>query len=121
MERRFLTRVLVNGIAIFIVANYISSGFAVSGVGGALAAALILGIINAIIRPILLFLTLPINLLTVGLFTFVINGLMLQLTAMVVKGVSVSGFWSAVWASILISIVSMFINSLIMPQHRKRY
>ncbi len=121
MEKRFVMRVLVNAVAIFIVANYISRGLSVDGVGAALAAALILGIVNAVIRPILLFLTLPINLLTIGLFTLIINGLMLQLTDRIVKGISVSGFWSAVWASILISVVSMFINSLIMPQHRRRY
>jgi putative membrane protein len=121
MEKRFATRVLVNAVAIFIVANYISRGLSVDGVGAAIAAALILGLVNAFIRPILLLLTLPINLLSIGLFTLVINGMMLQLTDKIVKGISVSGFWSAIWASILISIISMFINSLIMPQHRNRY
>jgi putative membrane protein len=121
MERKFVLRVLVNAVAIYFVANYLSGSLSVTGLGSALAAALILGIANAIIRPILLFFTLPINLLTIGLFTFVINGLMLQLTDLFVSGMSVSGFWGAVWASILISIVSLFINSLVMPHNGRRY
>ena len=121
MRRNFVVRVLANAVAIFLVANYLPAGLTISGIGAALVAALVLGIANAIIRPVLLFFTLPINLLTLGLFTLVINGLMLQLTDLLVRGLSVSGFWSAVWASILISIVSMFINSLIMPQDRGRY
>jgi len=121
MERKFVLRVLVNAVAIYFVANYLSRGLSVTGLGSALAAALILGIANAIIRPVLLFFTLPINLLTIGLFTFVINGLMLQLTDLFVSGMNVSGFWSAVWASILISIVSLFINSLVMPHNGRRH
>lgn len=121
MRRNFVVRVLANAVAIFLVANYLSAGLSITGIGAALVGALILGIANAVIRPVLLFFTLPINLLSLGLFTFVINGLMLQLTDLLVRGLSVSGFWSAVWASILISIVSMFINSLIMPQNRRRY
>ncbi len=121
MERKFVLRVLVNAVAIYFVANYLSRGLSVTGLGSALAAALILGIANAIIRPVLLFFTLPINLLTIGLFTFVINGLMLQLTDLFVSGMNVSGFWSAVWASILISIVSLFINSLVMPHKGRRH
>ncbi len=74
--------------------------------------ALILGILNAIVRPVLLFLTFPINLVTLGLFTFVINALMLWLAASFVAGVSVAGFWWAFLAALLISVMGALVGDL---------
>jgi putative membrane protein len=75
-----------------------------------LVAAFLLGIVNTILRPILVFITFPITLLTLGLFLLVINGLMLWLVSVLVRGFHVSGFWSAVLGSILISIVSWILS-----------
>jgi putative membrane protein len=76
-------------------------------------AALLLGILNALIRPILIILTLPINILTLGLFTFIINGVMLWFVSFIIKGFLIQGFWAAVIGALIISIVSWLINWLI--------
>lgn len=110
--RGILIRWLVNAGALLLV-SYVVRGIEVEGIFPALAAAAALGIINAIIRPILLILTLPINILTLGLFTFVINGATLALTAKVVEGFSVGGFWSAVVGALLLSIISGAVSLLI--------
>lgn len=81
-----------------------------TGLVPALLAAFILGIVNALIRPILIILSLPIQLLTLGLFTFIINGFMLWIVSRVVHGFYISGFWPAVLASILLSIGSSIIS-----------
>lgn len=78
----------------------------------ALWAALVIGIINVFIRPILMIITVPINIITLGLFTFILNALLLMLVAHVVSGFIIDGFFSALIGSILISIVSVFINRL---------
>lgn len=83
------------------------------GVTSLFFAAVVLGIFNAILRPLVLVITLPINLLTLGLFTWVINGLMLKLTSDVVRGFSVSGFWSAVIGALLLSAISFALNLFI--------
>lgn len=112
MFRGILIRWLVNAGSLLLI-SYAIDGIAVDGVGPALIAAAVLGIINAVIRPILLILTLPINLLTLGLFTFIINGALLALTAKVVRGFSVSGFWSAVLGALLLSIISGILSFFI--------
>lgn len=102
---RLLVRWLINAGAILLVA-WILDGIEVRGPVAALLAAAVLGIVNAVIRPVVLFLTLPIGCLTLGLFTFVVNALMLWLTAAVVDGFEVHGFLSALIGSLLISLVS---------------
>ncbi|PZN10168.1 MAG: hypothetical protein DIU69_07535 [Bacillota bacterium] len=102
---RLLVRWLINAGAILLVA-WIVDGIEVRGPVAALLAAAVLGIVNAVIRPVVLFLTLPIGCLTLGLFTFVVNALMLWLTAAVVDGFEVHGFLSALIGSLLISLVS---------------
>jgi putative membrane protein len=82
----------------------------VDGFLAALVAAFLLGIVNTILRPILVLLTLPLTVLTLGLFLLVINGLMLWLVAALIKGFYVNGFWGAVLGSILISIVSWLLS-----------
>jgi putative membrane protein len=96
-----------------IVAAYLLDGIRVTGFFSAFFAAAILGILNAFFRPILLILTLPINILSLGLFTFVINALMLMMASGVISGFVVSGFGSALLGSLLISIVSWGLNAFI--------
>ncbi len=112
MFRGILIRWLVNAGGLLLI-SYAIEGIEVGGIVPALIAAAVLGIINAIIRPILLILTLPINLLTLGLFTFILNGAMLALTAQVVRGFSVSGFWSAVLGALLLSLISGILSFFI--------
>ncbi len=115
----FIARLLMNMAAILLIAYFLPSLIWVDGLWSALVAALLLGIVNAILRPILVFLTLPLTLLTLGLFLLVINGLMLWLVAALVKGFHVNGFWGAVFGSILISIVS-WVLSRILPSRKSR-
>ena len=110
--RGLMIRWLVLTIAI-ICASYLLDGIQVSGFFSAFFAAAILGLLNAFFRPILFLLTLPLNLLTLGLFTFVINAVLLKMSTGVVPGFEVSGFWTAVFGSLLISIVSWILNSFI--------
>ena len=90
----WIVRWILNGIALLLTASLIS-GIELSGFFAALFAAFILGIVNAIIRPVILLLTLPINIITLGVFTIVVNGFMLKITSTVVNGFTVTGFWSA--------------------------
>jgi len=96
-----------------IVTSYLLDGIYVSGFISAFFAAAILSMLNAFFRPILLILTLPINVLSLGFFTFVINALMLMMVSGVIPGFNVSGFWSAVFGSLLISVVSWGLTSFI--------
>ena len=105
----FLIRLVVNAIALICVA-YVVQGIHVSGLGGALIAALILGIVNAILRPILLLLSLPLEVLTLGLFTLVINALLFWLVGALHVGLTVDGFWPAFWGAIVMSIVSWLLS-----------
>jgi len=106
-----LLRWLLSAVAIIITAKIIP-GISVTGLWASLWIALILGFINAVIRPILVLITLPINILTLGLFTLVINGLMVLLASNIVKGFGVSGFWSAVLFSVFLSLVSFILNKI---------
>jgi putative membrane protein len=115
-----LVRWLVLTAAI-IVASYVLDGIQVKGFFGAFFAAAILGVLNAFFRPILIILTLPINILTLGLFTFIINALLLKMASGVIAGFDVRGFWAAVFGSIIISVVSWALNSFISPKGRVEY
>lgn len=106
----FIVRFIINMVAILIIAYLFPKVIWVDGFWAALVAAFLLGIVNAILRPILVFFTLPLTLFTLGLFLLVINGLMLWLVAALVKGFHVNGFWGAVFGSILISIVSWILS-----------
>ena len=99
-------------------ASYLMDGIEVRGFFSALGAAAILGVLNAFFRPILIILTLPINILSLGLFTFVINALLLKMVSGVIDGFSVHGFWSAVFGSLVISLVSWFLSSFINARGR---
>jgi len=104
-----------------IVTAYLVGGIQVSGFWSALFAAAVLGILNAFFRPIILILTLPINILTMGLFTFVINAVLLKMASGVISGFNVEGFWPAVFGSLLISVVSWLINGFISDRGSVEY
>jgi putative membrane protein len=106
----FIARVLINMVAILIIAYIFPSIMRVDGFMGALVAAFILGIVNAVIRPILILLTLPLTVFTFGFFLLIINGLMLGLVSYFVPGFYVSGLGGAIIGSILISIVSWILS-----------
>ena len=106
----FIARVLINMVAILIIAYIFPSIMHVDGFMGALAAAFILGIVNAVVRPILILLTLPLTVFTFGFFLLIINGLMLGLASYFVPGFYVSGLGGAIIGSILISIVSWILS-----------
>jgi len=107
--------------AAIIVASYVLDGIQVKGFLSAFFAAAILGILNAFFRPILIIVTLPINILTLGIFTFIINALLLKMASGVISGFDVRGFWAAVFGSIIISVVSWALNSFISPKGRVEY
>ena len=104
--------------AAILLASYVLDGIYISGFLSALGAAAILGILNAFFRPIALILTLPINVLTLGLFTFVINAIMLKMASGVIGGFEVRGFWTAVFGALIISLVSWAANTFIADSGR---
>lgn len=104
-----LLNVLINTIAVF-VAGYILPGIKVESFGAALVAAIVLGILNSIVKPVLLFLTLPLNILTLGLFTFVINALMVILASNIVPGFTVDSFWWALLFSLVLSLLNVYLH-----------
>ncbi len=100
---------LVNALAI-LAASYLLPGVHIAGFTSALVVAVVLGIINAVVKPILLILTLPINILTLGLFTLVINALLIMFTANLVPGFTVDGFLWALIFSIVLSLINSFLH-----------
>ncbi len=110
--RGLLLRWVINAGGLLLV-SALFDGIHVAGVGWAFIAAVFLGIFNALIRPLVFVLTLPINVLTLGLFTLVINGLMLWLTGQLLAGFSVEGFWTSVGGGLVMGLISMAASSLI--------
>jgi putative membrane protein len=108
----FLIRLIVNALALLVVA-YFLPGVHVTGITGALIAAFVLGIVNAILRPILVILTLPIQIVTLGLFTLVINGVLFYWVGHMGIGLIVDGFWPAFWGAIVLAVVSWILSSLL--------
>ncbi len=107
-----LLRLLLNGLSLMLVA-WLYSGVQVTGIFAALMAALLLGLVNAIIRPVLVLLTLPVTLLTLGLFIFVINALLFWFVAEIIKGFTVNGFMAALIGSLMYSVISLLISWLV--------
>ncbi len=118
--RGIIVRWLILTVAIMF-ASYIFDSIRVKGFFSAFFAAGILGILNAFFRPVLIILTLPINILSLGLFTFVINAILLKMASGVISGFEVYGFWSALFGSLVISVVSFFLNSFINGRGRVEY
>lgn len=107
-----ILRVIILTAGVFLAA-YLVPGVNVSGYGPAIKAAILLGILNIFIKPALLIFTLPINLLTLGLFTLVINGLLLWFVGSVITGFSVAGFFTAILGAVVISLLSILLNRFI--------
>lgn len=105
-----LLRWAINAGALMLIPLLMTS-IRVEGFYSALVAALALGLVNALLRPLLILLTLPINILTLGLFTLVLNALLFWFAASFVKGFYVAGFWSAFWGALLYSLISGLISS----------
>ena len=112
MILRLLIVWLVNTAALALVA-YLLPGVSIASAGAALVAALVLGLVNTVIRPILILLTLPATILTLGLFIFVINGLLFWAVGSLVPGFHVGGFWPAVFGAIVFSVISWILSALI--------
>lgn len=110
--RGLLVRWIVQALALALTA-YVFEGIAILNVWALFVASFLIGILNAFVRPILVFLTLPLTIVTLGLFILVINALLFWLAASVVSGFQVSGFWSAMGGTIVMSIVSFFLNLMI--------
>ena len=106
---------LINAVALLAV-PYLLHSVQIDSFGAALIAALVLGLVNTLVRPVLVVLTLPVTLLSLGLFIFIINGLMFWAVAHLVSGFHVAGFWSAVGGALLYSIVSWALSTLLLKK-----
>ena len=93
-------------------------GFQLTGFGPALVAAIVLALVNTVVRPILFVLTLPFTIVTLGLFIFVVNAICLALVAWLVPGFTISGFWAALFGAIVISLVSWLMHAIIADDRR---
>ena len=111
----FWARLLVTSVGLLIASGLVS-GIDFTGFVPLFFAALVLGCVNAIVRPIVIFLTIPFTLVTLGFFLFVVNAAMLCLTAFIVPGFFVAGFWSALFGSISVSVTGMFASWYIGPK-----
>jgi putative membrane protein len=112
---RLLAVWVINALALLLVA-YLLTGIHVNGFGSALIAALVLGLVNTLIRPILVILTLPVTLLTLGLFIFVINALLFLFVGNLLAGFQVASFGAALLGSILYSVISWLLSSLLLRE-----
>jgi putative membrane protein len=110
---RLLLVWLVNTVALVAVA-YLMPSVTVTSFGAALIASAVLGLVNTVIRPILVLLTLPVTVLTLGLFIFVINGLLFWMVASFLEGFEVAGFWSGVLGAIVYSLISWLLSALVL-------
>jgi len=109
----FVVRMGANAIAILLIAYLLPQVMYAEGALAALGAAFVLGLVNAVIRPIFILLTLPVTVLTLGIFLLVINGMLLLLVAGIVPGFHVNGFFGAVAGSVLISVISGVLTRVI--------
>jgi len=111
---RLLLVWLVNTVSLIAVA-YLMPSISVASFWTALIAALVLGLVNAVIRPILVILTLPATILTLGLFIFVINGLLFWFVGSFIEGFTVAGFWAGFFGAIVYSLISWLLSALLLP------
>jgi putative membrane protein len=112
--RGFLIRAAVVALGLWL-ASQIVPGVEIRSTGALIAAALLLGVVNAVVRPILVILTFPITLLTLGLFLLIINGLMVELVAHFLKGFEVDGLWPAILTSLVVSLTSWVMSCFVGP------
>lgn len=113
---RILISIIINTIAVLLTA-YILPGIHIATFWTALLVAIVLGIVNAILRPIIFILTLPINILTLGLFSFVIMGLLVYLVSAIVPGFKVDNFWWAILFAIIVALINWILNAFL-PKRR---
>jgi putative membrane protein len=113
----FILRIIVYTLALLLAAHVVP-GIRLAGLASALVAGLLLGLVNAIVRPVLVVLTFPITLLTLGLFLLVLNAFCLWLVSVFVSGFHVDGFWPAFWGALLVSVVSWLLTALISDRGR---
>jgi putative membrane protein len=113
----FLIRLCLNALALLLVSAVVP-GIDVQGILPALAAAFFLGLVNAVLRPLIVLLTLPLIIVTLGLFIPLINAALLKLVSLMIGGFDVHGFWSAVLAALLLSIVSGILNLFVSDRGR---
>jgi putative membrane protein len=114
---RFLLRVVLNTVAVLLAARIVP-GISVASPAAAILTGLVLGVVNATIKPVLIVLTLPFTLLTLGLFIFLVNAVCLALVAWLVPGFGVHGFWAALFGSIFISLASWVLSALVVDRRR---
>jgi putative membrane protein len=112
---RLIAHWLINAAALFVL-PYVMSSIQVKDFVTALVVALVLGLVNAVIRPILILLTLPVTIMTLGLFILVINALLFWAVAHFIEGFQVAGFWSAFFGAIVYGLVSWVIAALLLPK-----
>lgn len=108
---RLLIHLLINSIAVYVAARLLR-GVTISGFGTAIVVAVVLGLVSAFLGPLLLLLTLPINILTLGLFTFVIVSVLVMITSALVPGFRVASFWWALAFGLTLSIINAVLQSL---------
>ncbi len=113
--KTLLLKWAINTLALLVVVNVVH-GISVARWETLLVGALVIGLLNAFLRPVLFFLTLPVTVVTLGLFTLVLNGIIFYLAAWLVKGFYVTGFWSSFVAALVFSIVSFLLNLVINPE-----
>jgi putative membrane protein len=107
---------IVNALALLAL-PYVVPSIQIAGFGTALLVAIVLGLINTLLRPLLVLLTLPVTLLTLGLFIFVINALLFQLAGLLIDGFQVGGFWSALFGSIAYSLISWLLSAVLLRRN----
>lgn len=115
---RFLTKWIINSLAILIV-TYIVKGIQVASPLTAIVVALVLGIINTFLRPFIILITLPINIFTLGIFTFFINGFLFYMVSKIVKDFVITGFWPAFFGSLLFSAISLFLSLMVIKKENQ--
>lgn len=108
--RSFVVRLAITALGLW-AADTVVGGFRIDGAANVVIAALLLGIVNALVRPVLVLLTLPLTLITLGAFLLVVNGISLAIVAWLVPGVSSAGLWPAVLAALIVSVVSWFASA----------
>jgi len=113
--KRLLVHLIVSALLLLLVSQFVT-GIHINGLGSALLAALVLGVVNFLVRPILILITLPVTILTLGLFLIVVNALMLKLTSALVPGFQVENFVSALLAAVLLGVFNLVVSALM---HRK--
>ncbi len=115
---QFIIRLLVTGVVAFVLSKWLA-GVHIDGFSTAVLFALVLAVVNALIKPLLIIFTLPITILTIGLFLFIINALMILLVDKMLDGVQVDGFWWALLFSLLLSAISALLISLLEKENRR--